>query len=385
MNTPTLIVGGGIAGLRLAQALVEQGHRASDITLLHTARTGESGSTNPGALLNPVPGASLNPKQGSLQAFGHTLEWMRSFPEALRSKCRDDLKLLRPFNLDIQPGRRLLKSYRKSAATISKFVGVRHLDAGELAAIYPHLQGCDGAIEFSSAATLPMAEVCVHLTQLVRKSGVNVASAWIEKLEPNAGGWRASGQDFSVDVGRVVLAAGSQLANFFPNLPLRATAGHLATVSMPNDFPTSHAVSGRGHLCPMADGTWVLGATYHQENAAEPETQAALQEILLSKMGRWIPATHQATWLSRWRGVRAVVTPEKQPLVGPVPNTPGLFVLGAFASRGLQWAPYCGSQLANYLLGEKLLLPAGLEATRYSEQTWALREGHQTSPNWVSK
>ena len=123
----------------------------------------------------------------------------------------------------------------------------------------------------------------------------------------------------------------------------------------------------------MADGTWILGATYHQEYAPEPLDDAALREVLLSKIGQWVPSTHQCQWIDSWRGVRAVVAAEKQPIIGPVPDADGLFVLGGFASRGLQWAPYCAEQLAGHMLGAPLDLPDAIMSHRFNQEDWLLQ------------
>ena len=126
-----------------------------------------------------------------------------------------------------------------------------------------------------------------------------------------------------------------------------------------------------------------MGATYHQEQALEPQTMEALREILLGKIGHWVQSAHEAEWLESWRGVRAVVTPEKQPLVGAIPSQPGLFTLGGFASRGLQWAPYAAHRLAAHLCGEALDLPPGILSERLGEDDWKLESKPVESPNFA--
>ncbi|MBT6488148.1 MAG: FAD-dependent oxidoreductase [Deltaproteobacteria bacterium] len=384
MTKTTLIIGGGIAGLTLAQSLVQSGYDSKNLVIVDRPVLGQTGSTNPGGLLNPVPGASLNPKPGTLKAFRYTMSWIETFPSALRAQCITNLKLLRPFNLEIQPGRRLLKSFQQSQEILNEHVGVRQLSTAELQEVYPHLNGCDGAIEFAEAATLPMNEVSDYLTQKLIEAGVCIKTSQVLRVSNLPNHWQVDLHGESIEAEQVVFATGSELLQFFPNLPLRSTAGYLAQITMPSAFPKTHAVSGRGHLCPMADGSWILGATYHQESAPEPEDDAALRQILLSKIGQWVGETHQSEWLGSWRGVRAVIAPEKQPLIGAIPGSSGLFVLGGFASRGLQWAPYCSQQLATHLMGAPLALPKSILSSRLNAETWILnaqKQAHQTSPS----
>ena len=383
MNPFITIIGGGLAGLSLADQLIHQGHPPQQIAVFHQNIPNVTGSTNPGGLLNPVPGASLNPKSGTLQAFEYTMSWIESLPATLREACRTELKLLRPYSLSIQPGRRLFKSFEQSQAAIAEVVGIRHLDKAELQAHYPHLQNCDGAIEFARAATLPMNAACAHLESKIRAAGAAIIHETVEKLSALGPGWAVQTSSQTIETDYVVFACGPGLLSFFPNLPLRATSGHLARITMPDSFPRSHAISGRGHLCPLSDGSWILGATYHQEHAPEPKNEDELRDILLSKIGHWVEAAQEAQWLETWRGVRAVISPEKQPLIGSVPKQSGLFTLGGFASRGLQWAPYCAHQLSKHLLGEPLNLPETILNQRLDGAVWKLENNPNQSPNFA--
>jgi tRNA 5-methylaminomethyl-2-thiouridine biosynthesis bifunctional protein len=59
--------------------------------------------------------------------------------------------------------------------------------------------------------------------------------------------------------------------------------------------------------------------------------------------------------LKGWVGQRAVV-PDRFPVVGPVQDSPGLWVATGFASRGLTWASLAGDLIAATLTGEPMPL-----------------------------
>ena len=132
----------------------------------------------------------------------------------------------------------------------------------------------------------------------------------------------------------------------------------------------------------MSDGTWVIGATYHQEQALEPQSTEALREILLGKIGHWVQSAHEAEWLESWRGVRAVVTPEKQPLVGAIPSQPGLFTLEALLREAYN-GHLTHHRLAAHLCGEALDLPPGILSDRLGEDDWKLESKPVESPNFA--
>ena len=112
MNRHISIIGGGLAGLCFARQLLAHGYPAQDLSLHHQAISGVTGSTNPGGLLNPVPGASINPKPGTLRAFQYSMDWIQKLPASLQRAAKQ-FKLLRPYTLAIQPGRRLFKSFQR--------------------------------------------------------------------------------------------------------------------------------------------------------------------------------------------------------------------------------------------------------------------------------
>ena len=114
-----LIAGGGLAGSLCALHLAK--HKLS-IGLLDHQQPGVGASSNPASLLNPIPGATLNPKPGTLRAHAYTSEWLHSLPGHVRSHIKTDLKLLRPFDLSIRTGRRLKRSFEESASLIWFFI-----------------------------------------------------------------------------------------------------------------------------------------------------------------------------------------------------------------------------------------------------------------------
>ena len=362
-----LIAGGGLAGSLCALHLMEHSLR---VGIIDHHQPGVGASSNPASLLNPIPGATLNPKPGSLRAHAFTSAWLQSLPSHVRCHIRTDLQLLRPFDLSIRTGRRLKRSFEESAPIIRNHIHAELLSAADLKRTYPLLDGCDGAVLLQGAATAPLACLLSHVKAELSKGPAKQLGGRLLDLEPNQRGWHVKTSCGNFDTAKVVLALGSGLPEIFPALPFRQTAGHLAVVDLPGQFPRGFAVSGRGHLAPLADGTWSLGATYHQEDSPEPQSDIEVLELLIAKLGTWIPRLQDAKIARTWRGVRGVLPPERQPVVGPVPGSHGLFVHGGFASRGLQWIPWTSRALADHVLGAALDVPDTILPDRFSEAVW---------------
>ena len=66
----------------------------------------------------------------------------------------------------------------------------------------------------------------------------------------------------------------------------------------------------------------------------------------LSSPGKICAAIEQAEVVRVWSGVRATLPPDRSPLCGPVPGQPGLWLMGAFSTRGLLQIPRHASALA---------------------------------------
>jgi len=118
-------------------------------------------------------------------------------------------------------------------------------------------------------------------------------------------------------------------------------------------------VSGDGYILPAVQGQCVLGSSYLNEGPSGETTLAGRQENL----GRVASLLNQSVALSAdeqgalkgWVGQRAVV-PDRFPVVGPVLNSPGLWLSTGFASRGLTWASLAGDLIAAALTGEPMPL-----------------------------
>ena len=364
-----LIIGAGLAGSLCAQNLASTNLR---IGIVDHHQPGVGASSNPATLLNPIPGATLNPKPGTLEAHAFTTCWLQSLPQDVRAHITTDLKLLRPFNLNTRSGRRLHRSFEESAELIRSHISAELLDQSALQRTYPLLEGCDGAVLLGDCATAPISILLSHLHQTLSRESIPHLSGRLTQLIPESKGWRAETTLGTLRAERIVLASGAGLSNLFDNLPFQQTAGHLAVVKLPKDFPKAFAVSGRGHLAPLRDGTWSLGSTYHQEESPEPTTAREVLALLLENIGTWVPRLKEAQIVHTWRGVRGVFPPERQPLVGPVPGSEGLFVLGGFASRGLQWIPWAAHTLSEHLRGQPLDIPETIASSRLSHEFWTL-------------
>ena len=168
----------------------------------------------------------------------------------------------------------------------------------------------------------------------------------------------------ALDADVVVLAADGLTARALPELegvvwPVRGQV----LVTEPLDerrFERPHyARHGYDYWQQLPDGRLLLGgkrdASFETENTAVEETTPLIQErldaFLVALLGRLPRVTH------RWAGVWGQ-TPDRLPLVGPVPGRDGVWVAGGYSGHGNVLGLACGDLIARAVLGES---PAELE------------------------
>ncbi|MGB5808813.1 FAD-dependent oxidoreductase, partial [Castellaniella sp.] len=123
-------------------------------------------------------------------------------------------------------------------------------------------------------------------------------------------------------------------------------------------------LSGHGYCLPPRDGWGVVGSTYRPDVAEAVADEAGHRDILARVQG-WV-AARDIPWLGRgeavgWAGWRAA-TRDHLPLIGAVPDRPGLWLACAYGSRGLSWSALAGDLIGAWLDGEPV--PAERELVR---------------------
>jgi glycine/D-amino acid oxidase-like deaminating enzyme len=69
-----------------------------------------------------------------------------------------------------------------------------------------------------------------------------------------------------------------------------------------------------------------------------------------------MPAFNDAQYVAGWTGPYDI-TPDWNPIVGPVPGAEGVYVATGFSGHGFKLAPTIGEALAQTVLGQEPRLP----------------------------
>jgi tRNA 5-methylaminomethyl-2-thiouridine biosynthesis bifunctional protein len=353
-----VVVGAGLAGAGIAQALAARGWR---VTVIDAGRA-QGAAAHAGhvaAALTPVVARDDNARArlsraGSLRALAR---WQGLPAGAAPLVCGT-------VQLERDEGR--------SAALAGTL---------ETLAFPEHWVRQVSRDEASALAGLPLARGGVYFGQgmllrpdllieaLLATEGVTVQPGAAARVERAGAGWRvrdAEGAELA-RADTVVLAnafgaravlADSGLLDPLPRVgQMHALAGEVTLLPAQTLRGGPRCiVGGEGYLLPDVGSGCVAGSTY-VHGAAEARIGAEGQRVTLDKaaglLGGGFPEFEslEPGSLPGWAGWRAVL-PGRLPAVGELPHAPGLWLAIGYASRGLSWSALMGDLVAARLAGE---------------------------------
>ncbi|SAI65929.1 tRNA 5-methylaminomethyl-2-thiouridine biosynthesis bifunctional protein MnmC [Bordetella ansorpii] len=362
-GAPVLVIGAGLAGAGVAQALALRGRR---VTVIDPVGAGGGHAGHPAAALTPVVARDDNPRARLSRAGSQrALRRWAVYGEAVALRCGT-------LQLERDEGR--------AAALAQTIAGlgfpddwVRTVDAAEAARL-AGMPVARGGVFFGDGMLVRPRPL---IGALLATAGIVRVAGQVDALTRSAHAWQARAADGRLlgEAPQVVLAnaAGTpallQAHGLLEALPrmaqMHALAGEVTLLPAPvlGGGPRC-VVGGEGYLLPAIEGWCVAGSTY-VHGATESRVGEAGQRVNLAKAAGLLaegaamlqPLAPGA--LPGWAGWRAVL-PGRLPAVGAVPRAPGLWVATGYASRGLSWSALAGDLIAAQLCGEPLPLEKDL-------------------------
>lgn len=402
-----LVVGGGIAGAGIAQALALRG---AAVTVLDAAPAGVGRGVHAGhraAALTPLISRDDDVRARLSRAGSHRAQarWLTLPGAAAPVRC-GTVQLARD---DAQVAVMADTVYRLGFPTD----WVRAVDVAQASAL-AGLSLARGGVFFSGGMRIDPHALIVGLLDM---PAINTMCADVRRLSQNAAGhWCAhDAHDAIVACAPVVVVANAAdaprlLAPFAgascPGLPkMHALAGEVSFVpAQALGGGPRRIVGGQGYLLPETGGYCVAGSTYAHGAVMSVVTPAGravnLEKArgLLAEKGLDDGGVHRDRSaasmaaeidaadgpapgtlvglsagaangpsvqagpddLAGWAGWRAVL-PGRLPAIGAVPDRPGLWMATGYASRGLSWSALAGDLISAALFGEPSPLETGLQ------------------------
>lgn len=350
MDRRALIIGAGLAGTAIAERL---GRRGWQLTLLEEAAAPAQGASgNLAGAFRPLPSADDNLLARITRAgFLYGLQELQRLSHAEIAPRWAQCGVLHVARDE--------KQAHKLAATVSSLQApddfLQWLDraqASERAG-----QGvAQGAWWFPKGGWINPPSLCAArlaaTPQLQCQFSQRVAA-----LRHVAGEWQALDAHGLVlaQAPHLILANGHDARRLLGLdwLPLRSARGQVSHLPETQFPPLNTVVCGSGYLTPALDGLHALGASFVVEDDSLT-LRTEEHEENLGKLDKMLPESSHGLDASRLSGrvSQRPISPDRLPMLGALPNAPGLWLLSGFGARGLVWGALCAELLASQMDGE---------------------------------
>lgn len=379
------IIGAGLAGLLVTRQLIERG--VSPVNLHVFARAAAPmASDAPGTLMHALPGMSLRPKPGAADAYEDSKRWLEGISQD-HPDLVNTFDMLRP-SFGHRRGKRYLKTYERGKAELPSSLHHERLDPPALDDAPGAVSDALAAVRYGPAFMLELGTWIKRERRALELAGVDFQDHQVTRIrQGDEQKWNIFAHEayhtlpFVTD--HIILALGPGLNQWFPALEIGVNGGELACAAPPvidGDAVTlDHAISGGGHIAPRADGRWVFGATYLRpdERARDPTSREAFvrkdstaRRALVELLEHLMPSLRSCDDVEVWRGRRAVYLPDRNPVVGHVPEQPRLSLIGALGSKGMLWGPHLARRLVD-LIFDGAPIPDVASVSRVDPTHWS--------------
>jgi len=252
----------------------------------------------------------------------------------------------------------------KQALYRERDVPCRLLTASELAAEEPNLASglAGGLLVPEDSAVYPP----VVALELARRAEALGAKLIVGRAVRSLGEGRMLLDDGTeIRAERLIHALGADAVSLWPELPIRKRKGHLVITDRYPDF-VRHQLVELGYLKsahsnkadsvafnvqPRTTGQLLIGSS-RQYDADHSETDQHILSAMLARATLYMPAIADLNAIRVWTGFRAA-TPDKLPLIGPVPGDPTLWLAAGHEGLGITTSLATAELLACAFTGDR--------------------------------
>lgn len=345
-----VVLGGGVIGCSIAYHLARVGAR---VTLLERDRLGDQASGAAAGLLVPLseaPGPSPFLELGMESARRYP-----AFAQELAEAVGINVELVRAglLRVAVTPGE-VDELQTRLDWQVPLGTAVSWVDAEQAHRLEPALgPAVQGALEYANQQHVSPPKLVAALARAAIGIGVEVreGAEAVDLLRDQRRLWGVRLADGQIKASHVVLAAGAWVARMGQwlgvALPVFPVRGQILALR-PAPLPLTRIVfSSLGYLVGKPDGTLWVGATEETAGYEAHVTPAGLS-ALLSAATRLVPTLAEAPFVRAWAGLRPA-TPDRLPLLGPVPGWEQVTVAAGHFRNGVLLAPITGLLIAEYI------------------------------------
>lgn len=360
-KTNFCILGGGIAGLSLADALLDYDIES---IVVEQNKVGSGASGTPGGLVNPATGRRAKKSWKAEECFDTISSNLQKVQDYSDNTFYNQNGLLRPALFE-KMARKMKEQYDET--TWPKGWCTWKTE-DEIQEIHPTINCFNGGLWLPIGITVDVGAYMEAYGQFLRSSSIDIYCG--EKPYPitKEDYWLLELNDVTIHADHLVYATGHTVATspFWDWLPYNLIKGQVAKFkkkSGPLSF--SHSISSLGYIARLNDAdTFIQGSTYeHDFSNVEPNDEG--ETYLQKRLKRTLPQLEKdSTIVDQWAGVRTS-TPNYKPILGVHPAYSNLHVFSGLGSKGLLYGKFLADHYVNHLTTGKSLYPE-IDINRYT-------------------
>jgi glycine oxidase len=345
-----LIIGGGIIGCAVAEALTAQG---AQVRVVDPRGVAEGATQASAGMLTPFSEGRHDPWLASFGARSLSLY------EGLLSRLgmTDDLPLyVRSGSLELALTDEEAAELRARARDLrDQGIDSAFISGAEVRALEKEVaESCVGALHVPSHAYARAAALARALWDASTRRGATLVRGPVHRIDARHAGLQVSvgAQELRADA--VVLAAGSwgreiEIAGV-PPLPVRPIRGQLLQLAWAGR-PMTHVIGGaRCYTLTWPDGTMLAGATVEDVGFDDRATAGGVRQML-DDLCELVPRATDAGFTRVRVGFRPC-TPDSRPIIGRSARVPGLVYATGHYRNGVLLAPLTGQLVAKAIAGD---------------------------------
>lgn len=340
------ILGAGIAGLSLADALQERGQ---SVCVVEKHQIGAGASGTPGGLVNPATGRRA------------TKTWKA---EECYKAISDNLEKVKPYSKEpfftrngvLRPAiteKMAAKMWERFQETTWPEGWCQWLTDKEIKDRHPGISCIKGGLWLPVGITVDVAKYLSGLTAFLKEEGIEVYTGNEPVLGQINTHWEIKLPECTFQSQQLIYATGyaTLSTEFWRDLPLNPIKGQVARFKVEDtNLSFKHSVSSLGYIANLkSNGTFIQGSTYeHDFENVEPSKFG--EDYLRKRLRRTLPELEShSKIIGQWAGVR-VSTPNRKPVLGRHKEIDNLYLFTGLGSKGLMYGKFLADHLTEHLV-----------------------------------
>ena len=356
-GTEVVVLGAGVVGCAAAYYLARDGAR---VAIVEREAVGSGASGFAVGLLNPLVGTGI---PGPMAHLAQQAFWMHKglWPEIEQAsgvdlQAREMPHLQLCFNEDdVRLGRQDMARWDETEGFTAEW-----LDARYVLDLEPRISPLvAGAVLLRHIWVLDSYRLTLALLQSAEALGAKFVHGEVDGIESVGG--RVTGVrvgDKTLACNSVVVAlgpwSGQAMAGMESAVPVAPLKGQILHLEAP-DEPFRYHMAGPGQVAHKADGlVWV--ASTEEEAGFDVTLTRDARDSLMGRAVKMVPSLAELKLVRQTACIRPV-TPDRQPIVGPLPGMTGAYLATGAEKKGILFGPLMGRAVADLFMSGETALP----------------------------